>query len=153
MISSIARADVAYAERFERIGVAADSRTASRIRDDFASWLTVAFDIEPDRAGDLVLATYEALANCAEFAYPSMGLTGTMDVRASYEPVDSVLSVIVADRGQWRTAAPTPGDRSRGRGIALMTALADDVSIHTSTGGTTVRLTWTDVRRNRPDGY
>jgi serine/threonine-protein kinase RsbW len=152
MIDSIAPADVAYAERFERIGVLADPRTAARIRDEFASWLTVAFDLEPHRAGDLVLAAYEALANCAEFAYLPMGLTGTMDVRASYEPVESALSVIVSDRGQWRTAAPSLGDRSRGRGIALMTALADDVSINTSTGGTIVRLTWTDVQRRRPGG-
>jgi serine/threonine-protein kinase RsbW len=145
MIDSMPKAYAAHTERFERIGVSADPRTAARTRDEFASWLRGAFDIDRERAGDLVLAIYEALANTAEFAYLSAGLTGTMDVRASYDPMEAALLVTVADRGQWRTAASTPGDRSRGRGIALMKALSDRASIQTSTGGTTVRLAWTGV--------
>jgi anti-sigma regulatory factor (Ser/Thr protein kinase) len=69
-----------------------------------------------------------------------------MDVRASYDPIDSTLSVTISDRGLWRTSAPAPFDRSRGRGITLMKALADRASIQTSTEGTTVRLAWTDIR-------
>lgn len=147
MIDSLPRAHVANAERFERVGVAADPRTAAQTRDEFARWLRSVFDIDAYRANDLVLATYEALANTAEFAYLSMGMTGTMDVLASHDPIESALAVTVADRGQWRTAAPSPGDRTRGRGIALMKALADRASIKTSTDGTTVRLVWTGVRR------
>jgi anti-sigma regulatory factor (Ser/Thr protein kinase) len=146
MIDSMSPTGVTHGERFERVGVAADARTASQTRDEFARWLEGAIDLAPDRAGDLALATYEALANCAEFAYLSKGLTGTMDIRAAFDPDSSALSVIVSDRGLWRTAAPTPGDRSRGRGIAIMTAMADNASIQTSMGGTTVRLTWTDVQ-------
>jgi anti-sigma regulatory factor (Ser/Thr protein kinase) len=147
MIDSMSPAGVTHGERFERVGLTADARTASQTRDEFARWLQGGFDLGPDRAGDLALATYEALANCAEFAYVSMGLTGTMDISASFDPDSSALSVVVSDRGLWRTAPPTPGDRSRGRGIALMTAVADDASIQTSMQGTTVRLTWTDVQR------
>jgi serine/threonine-protein kinase RsbW len=145
MIDAEPKVHAAGAERFERIGVTADPRTAARTRDEFASWLRGAFDLDPNRASDLVLAIYEALANTAEFAYLSPGLTGTMDVRAAYDPGEFALLVTVADRGRWRTAAPT-GDRSRGRGIALMKALADRASIQTSTGGTTVRLAWTGVQ-------
>ncbi len=147
MIDSVCRADVSHVERFERVGVPADPLQAARTRDEFARWLQSAFDLDPHRVGDLALATYEALANTAEFAYLSMGLMGTMDIRASYDPIGSTLSVIVADRGLWRTAGPTPGDRSRGRGIALMKALSDRASIQTSTDGTTVRLSWTGVRK------
>ncbi|MCW2512171.1 MAG: putative anti-sigma regulatory factor, serine/threonine protein kinase [Mycobacterium sp.] len=146
MIDSLSKADVFYTERFERIGVTADPRTAARTRDEFARWLHGTFDIDPHRTSDLVLAIYEALANIAEFAYLAAGMTGTMDVTASYEPTESALSVTVADRGLWRTAAPNPADRSRGRGIALMKALADRASIQTSTDGTTVRLAWDGVR-------
>ena len=147
MIDSMSLAGVTHGEHFERVGVVADARTASQTRDEFVCWLHDAFYLAPHRARDLALATYEALANCAEFAYVSKGLTGTMDIRASFDPDSSALSVIVSDRGLWRTAAPTPGDRTRGRGIAIMTAVADDASIQTSMRGTTVRLTWTDVQR------
>lgn len=142
MIESMPKYDVANAERFERIGVKADPHNAARTRDEFARWLQDALDLDARRSGDLVLAIYEALANIAEFAYLSAGFTGTMDVLAAYDPQESALSVTVADRGLWRTSPPTPGDRHRGRGIALMKALADRASIQTSTDGTTVRLDW-----------
>jgi anti-sigma regulatory factor (Ser/Thr protein kinase) len=147
MIDTYPTAAVFNAERFERIGVTADSRTAAQTRDEFSRWLRNAFSLDPYRASDLVLASYEALANIAEFAYLSLGRTGTMDIRATYDSMESALSVTVADRGLWRTAAPATNDRSRGRGIELMKALADRASIQTSTGGTTVRLVWTGVHR------
>jgi serine/threonine-protein kinase RsbW len=147
MIDSMPAAGVSNAERFERIGVMADSRHAAKTRDEFATWLRSAFDLGQDRTGDPVLAIYEALANTAEFAYVSTGLTGTVDLTASYDAMESALSVTVSDRGLWRTAAPVCGGRGRGRGIALMKALADHASIQTSTGGTTVRLAWTGVSR------
>lgn len=146
MIDSMPKTFASSAERFERIGVSADPGTAARTRDEFARWLQGSFVLDQNRVSDLVLAIYEALANTAEFAYLSAGRAGTMDVRAAYDPTEISLLVTVADRGQWRTAAPTPGDRSRGRGIALMKALADRASIQTSTGGTTVQLAWTGVQ-------
>jgi anti-sigma regulatory factor (Ser/Thr protein kinase) len=146
MICSIPKTYAASAERFERIGVAADPHTAARTRDEFADWIRSVFALDSNRANDLVLAIYEALANTAEFAYASVGFKGTMDVHATYDPMESALLVTVADRGQWRTAAPVGSDRRRGRGIALMKALADRASIQTSTVGTTVRLAWTGVQ-------
>jgi anti-sigma regulatory factor (Ser/Thr protein kinase) len=147
MIDSMPMTDVSSAERFERIGVTADPRTAAQTRDQFAMWLQDAFDLNPNRANDLVLAMYEALANTAEFAYLSVGGAGTMDVRATYDKMASALSVTVSDRGMWQTSTRAPGDRSRGRGIALMKALADQASIQTSTDGTTVRLAWSGIHR------
>jgi anti-sigma regulatory factor (Ser/Thr protein kinase) len=146
MIDTMPPVQTTHAERFERLGIPADQRTAASTRDQFAGWLRATFHLEPVRANDFVLAMYEAVANSAEFAYPSALLRGTMDVRASYDSAEGALNVTVADRGQWRTVAPTPTDRSRGRGIALMRALADRASIQTSTHGTTVRLAWLGVR-------
>ncbi|BDX32016.1 anti-sigma regulatory factor [Mycobacterium antarcticum] len=152
MIDSITRAGASSAERFERVGVPADPRMAAQTRDEFSRWLNGALDLDAYRASDLLLATYEALANTAEFAYPSTGFLGTMDVRAQYDPTQATLTVTVADHGSWRTAPSTPRDRTRGRGIALMKALSDRASIQTSTGGTTVRLVWTEIRtRFLPD--
>lgn len=147
MIDSMSTTHVSNAERFERIGITADPSTAAQTRDELARWLQSAFDMNANRASDLVLAIYEALANTAEFAYLSVGRTGTMDVLATYDAMASVLSVTVSDRGMWQTSAPAPGDRSRGRGIALMKALADNASIKTSTDGTTVRLAWNGIHR------
>ena len=145
MIDSIFRTHVSPAERFERVGVRADPRTAAQTRDEFSRWLEGFFELDAYRASDLALATYEALANIAEFAYLSVGFPGTMDIRATYDAAESTLTVTIADRGSWRTAPLAPADRSRGRGIALMKALSDRASIQTSTSGTTVRLAWTGV--------
>jgi len=146
MIDSLSKT-VSSAERFERVGVPADSTAAARARDEFSRWLQGTFDLDPNKSNDLVLAIYEALANTAEFAYLSSGFRGTMDLYAAHDPAESALSVTVADRGRWRTAPSYPDDRSRGRGIALMKALSDRASIQTSTSGTTVRLVWTGIRR------
>lgn len=147
MTESIATSHVTYADSFERARVAADARHAAHTRDEFTQWLGDSFVLDRYRAGDMALATYEALANAAEFAYLSTGLTATMDVRATHDPHESTLTVTVSDHGLWRTVTPTPNDRSRGRGIALMKALSDRASIHTSTDGTTVRLVWANVSK------
>lgn len=147
MIDSMSTADVANAERFERLGATADAVTAGHIRDEFGRWLANFFDLDPYRTSDLVLAINEALANSAEHAYPVAGASGTTDVQATYDPVDARLTVTILDRGVWRTLGPSSNDRSRGRGIPLMTALSDDASIKTSSRGTLVSLMWAGVHR------
>ncbi len=145
MIKSTSCTDVANAERFERIGVAADAESASRIREEFAEWLEDFFDLDPIRASDLVLAINEALANAAEFAYLTTDRPGTMDLRAQYDPGTASLVATVADQGVWRMPAFEPAPRIRGRGIPLMRLLSDRVDIETSTAGTQVRMQWGGV--------
>jgi serine/threonine-protein kinase RsbW len=147
MIDSMPAADVANAERFERIGLAATLQTAARTREEFADWLRRSFDLDPVRLSDLVLAINEALANSAEFAYGANDLAGTMDLLAWHDPVESSITVVIADRGEWRMADTVPATRSRGRGIPLMRALSDRTAIETSLDGTQVRLVWTNVPR------
>lgn len=147
MIDSMPTSDVANAERFLRVGLAATPESASRTRDEFARWLGEFFDLNPDRSSDLVLAINEALANSAEFAYVNSGTAGTMDFRASYDSDDATMTVVVADRGVWRMSDTQDDTRTRGRGIPLMRALSDRTAIETSTDGTEVRMAWTNVSR------
>ena len=147
MIDSVSSADIANAERFERLGIAADAETASRTREEFAKWLEDHFDLDPIRSSDLILATNEALANAAEFAYVNSDQPGTMDVQAVHDATSAKLTVTIADHGVWRQSDPKPANRSRGRGIPLMEALTDFTSIESSAAGTRVLMEWAAVAR------
>lgn len=128
--------------------MAADARSAARTRAEFGVWLERYFSLDDDRFSDLLLAVNEAIANAAEFAYVEAAERGTVDVRAAYDGDSDILAVSVDDRGQWRQKKPVPYQQQmRGRGIPLMEALADDVSIDRTPQGTRVTLTWTSLAR------
>lgn len=125
-------------DRFIRNDVVADAHNAARVRDEFATWLRGRGDLDRVRFSDVVLAVNEALANTAEFAYLQKGGVGTIDVEAVWD--GSNLAVTIADQGHWRESTPATQSRARGRGIPLMRALADHVTIDSSALGTTVCL-------------
>jgi serine/threonine-protein kinase RsbW len=125
-------------DRFTRNDVVADAYSAARIRDEFATWLRACGDLDKVRFSDVVLAVNEALANTAEFAYSQNGGVGTIDVEAVRD--GATLTITIADQGSWREPNPATRSRARGRGIPLMRALSDDVTIDTSALGTTVCL-------------
>ena len=145
MIEAMPTADVANAERFERLGVSATPEVVGHTRDEFAGWLARFFDLGADRTSDLVLAIYEALANSAEFAYAETGGEGTVDLQAWHDLADQTITVVVSDRGVWRLSDTR--EHSRGRGIPLMRALSDRASIESSVDGTTVKMVWQSVSR------
>ena len=147
MIESMPPAEVANSERFERLGLDADAEAVARAREDFARWLGRFFDLDAVRSSDLVLATNEALANAAEFAYVLEDQPGTIDMQAAYHPDQQTLTVEICDHGTWRTPQTDPAPRTRGRGIPLMRTLSDEASIEGSTDGTRVRLSWRGVAR------
>jgi serine/threonine-protein kinase RsbW len=132
-------------DRFADNGVAADARNAGRVRDEFASWLRASVDLDDVRFSDVVLAVNEALANAAEFAYLQQREMGTIDVEAVQDRAAHTLTVTVTDQGCWREPDPAKTSRARGRGIPLMRALADDVTIDSSALGTTVCLRFDNV--------
>lgn len=134
---------------FVRSRVAADARSAARIRAEFGAWLNGHFSLCADRFSDLLLAVYEAIANAAEFAYVDAARRGTVDVRASYDADADALAVTVDDRGRWRQQGPAPHrQQMRGRGIPLMEALADEAVIDRTPQGTRVTLVWTGLTRS-----
>lgn len=147
MIDSPSSADVANAERFARLGIAADAEGAARVREEFARWLGRFFALDAMRSSDVVLAINEAMANAAEFAYLSTGLVGTMDFHAHYDADDARLTAKISDNGVWRIPDRSPSNRTRGRGIPLMRVLSDRASIETSSEGTRVCLDWNGVHR------
>ncbi|WP_431232546.1 ATP-binding protein [Mycolicibacterium psychrotolerans] len=130
-------------DRFTRNDVVADAHNAARVRDEFATWLRERGDIDRVRFSDVVLAVNEALANTAEFAYLLNGGVGTIDLEAVRD--GDTLTVTIADQGQWRESTPATQSRTRGRGIPLMRALSDDLTIDSSALGTTVCLRFEQV--------
>jgi anti-sigma regulatory factor (Ser/Thr protein kinase) len=97
--------------------------------------------IRADRqaTADILTAVGEACSNAIEHAYGPFG--GTVTVHLSYRPPDVI--AVVADTGRWRA----PRGTFRGRGITLMRALCDEVTIDRSDSGTRVR-----IRRTTTEG-
>lgn len=90
----------------------------------------------PEQAQDILVAAGEALANAIEHGHrDSPG--GLVRLRATAS-VDRV-EVTVADTGTWKPPRPSSGSL-RGRGLALMRALLEEVSVDPGPTGTTVRL-------------
>ncbi len=94
--------------------------------------------VDAQRQSDIVLATYEALANCADHAYRDCPGTGEMTLEVTLD--DETVRVCVTDGGRWvdpETQLPTS---TRGRGLRLMQALCDDFTVNGTDDGTTVCL-------------
>ncbi|RBM17956.1 ATP-binding protein [Prauserella sp. PE36] len=128
--------------------VAAAAAQARLLRTVLADWGR-ACGLPDELIADLVLASYEALANVVEHAYPASA-DGTMRLVARRSA--GRVTVTISDTGQWREAASPPG---RGHGLRLIRALAPDTTLTTSPTGTTVRLTWLQGshRRARPGAW
>jgi serine phosphatase RsbU (regulator of sigma subunit)/anti-sigma regulatory factor (Ser/Thr protein kinase)/putative methionine-R-sulfoxide reductase with GAF domain len=118
------------AERFE-LRVAAVPDSLATMRRSLRSWLLAA-GADEDLTYDVLLAVGEAAANSVEHAY------GPVDndfvVTAETDGVDAVFTV--ADRGRWRASRGS----NRGRGLALMRDLMDDVQVDSADEGTVVTL-------------
>ncbi|WP_020658439.1 ATP-binding protein [Amycolatopsis benzoatilytica] len=120
-------------------GILAEPTALRALRHRLLAW-TLESGVPEERAHDIVLAGYEALANVADHAY-SGGEPGLVDLDAVCHP-DRV-EVVIADHGQWR--APTVEDDPvalRGRGLLLLQATADHAEVSTDESGTVVTLGW-----------
>ncbi|HEY3019450.1 MAG TPA: SpoIIE family protein phosphatase [Solirubrobacteraceae bacterium] len=101
------------------------------LRRQLRRWLAARGANEREIAA-VTLATQEACANAVEHAY---GLAdATFHLAAVHH--GPTIEIVVRDRGKWRP----PRGENRGRGMALMRALVDDVEVVRHDGGTTVRL-------------
>jgi serine phosphatase RsbU (regulator of sigma subunit)/anti-sigma regulatory factor (Ser/Thr protein kinase) len=85
-----------------------------------------------EEAYDIVLATCEAAANAVEHAYGP----GEANFHVTARAEEGEVTVEVRDRGAWRDQR----DPRRGRGLAVMRELMDDVNVTSNDGGTNVRL-------------
>ncbi|TRW77598.1 SpoIIE family protein phosphatase [Mycolicibacterium sp. 018/SC-01/001] len=107
----------------------AASRTALR------TWLGSA-GVAADQTLDVLIAVGEALANAIEHGHRDTP-NGTVSLSAC--AFADRLDVTVRDTGTWKPPAATPAVH-RGRGLGLMRALMQDVSIKSQATGTTVHM-------------
>lgn len=90
-----------------------------------------------DRAGDLVLALDEVIANAQEHGAAPILVEAWIDGRIVVEVTDVGRGF---DRARvWSAHPPTPYSQ-RGRGLWITRQLTDSVSIHSGRRGTTVRI-------------
>jgi serine phosphatase RsbU (regulator of sigma subunit)/anti-sigma regulatory factor (Ser/Thr protein kinase) len=114
-----------------RLRLPATPPVLATLRATLRTWLR-GVGMNEDEADELIVACSEACANVVEHAY---ALTrGMVEIEAARRA--DAITLTVQDRGHWRP----PGRTLRGRGMALMRALTDEVEVHPTARGTTVHL-------------
>lgn len=121
------------------VTIPADPMHLAPARAALRDWLTSA-GIDHDQAQDVLVAAGEAVTNAIEHGYRHS--QGTITLLATSE-VD-LLRLTITDAGSWKPKET--GYTHRGRGIQIMEALMEDVSILPDATGTVVRLS-TRIRR------
>jgi anti-sigma regulatory factor (Ser/Thr protein kinase) len=114
----------------------ADVSQIDHVRGDLRAWLSRC-RVDPDQAYDVLIAAGEAVANAIEHGHRN---SPQGEVSLCAVALVDRLQLIVTDTGSWKPPQPVPSSH-RGRGIALMKALMQDVAIQSDTDGTTVNLT------------
>lgn len=113
----------------------ADSSCLAQVRNALRGWLAQC-DLPPYQMQDVLLASGEACANAIEHGHRD---SPGGPVRLGAEARFDALRLTIADSGRWK--APRPGiDGHRGRGVALMRALMQQVTITSGPTGTTVDM-------------
>ena len=116
-----------------------------KIRRIVSAWAT-AIPVPDDQAEDLQLALGEAAANAVEHAYAGQ-TPGAFGFRIAHDR-DGSIQVTVDDDGTWRPVPADPG--FRGRGLAMIRAIGQDVVVDTQGKGTHVRFTLPPPPPDRP---
>ncbi|MEU6157403.1 SpoIIE family protein phosphatase [Streptomyces sp. NPDC047130] len=117
----------------------ADSSQLATTRGTLRGWLQRC-GLPPGLAQKVLVAAGEACANAVEHGHRD--LPGG-PVRLSAAATADEIHLVVEDSGRWKP--PEPGaDPFRGRGLALMRAMMQEVSVAQGGTGTTVRM-WTRI--------
>ena len=119
------------------VDIPAVAEALTPIRRALADWAALA-GLPPGDVDDLVLASYEAMANVVDHAYPP-DQRGRFRLEAACT-TDLQIVVTVSDDGRWQL--PTDGSSHRGRGLPLIHQLAHRVDVHHDQRGTTVQMHW-----------
>ncbi|MEU5843874.1 ATP-binding protein [Rhodococcus sp. NPDC047139] len=122
-------------------GVRADPTEIAGLRVVMRRWLAK-LPLSEDRRQDILLASYEALANAVEHAYAPGDTHGTLDFEAIFQPHESEVLVRVTDHGAWHEAVKSDARRSRGHGLTLIRNLASDVHVSAGPTGTVIEMRW-----------
>lgn len=127
-------------------GVRADPAEIAYLRASMRRWLA-GLPLDDDRRQDILLASYEALANAVEHAYDPGDPAATLDLHASFRPRDGFLDVVVTDHGKWHDAGNDESRRSRGHGLTLIRNLTSELVVDPGPDGTLVEMRWS-LREN-----
>jgi serine phosphatase RsbU (regulator of sigma subunit)/GAF domain-containing protein/anti-sigma regulatory factor (Ser/Thr protein kinase) len=119
-----------------QIDFPADVNRLADVRNSLRNWLIRA-EVGPDQIHDVLIAAGEAVSNSIEHGHRESP-EGVIRLRATVGA--DVVRLAIVDSGTWKTPLST-AQRHRGRGIQLMQALMQDVTIDRETDGTTVHLT------------
>ncbi len=117
------------------VEIAADAGELAPTRAALRGWLTRA-GVDPEQTMDVLIAVGEAVANSIEHGHRERP-DGTVGLRAI--AVADRLHLTVVDTGSWKPPQSDPNSH-RGRGIMLMRALMQDVTIEPSETGTTIHM-------------
>jgi serine phosphatase RsbU (regulator of sigma subunit)/anti-sigma regulatory factor (Ser/Thr protein kinase) len=139
--------NVAHADSIST-SIPAEPSALAGLRATIGAWLDL-LGLSQETCDDLILACDEACANAIEHAYRRRR---DEPIRVELRRDDDDIVIAVRDSGIWRH---DPVDGDRGRGIAIMRAVMDDVDIRTADEGTLVLLRRnllrpTDHRSQRP---
>ncbi|MEW5808767.1 MAG: SpoIIE family protein phosphatase [Actinomycetota bacterium] len=107
----------------------------ARVRTALRDWLQRA-GVGADQVVDILVATGEAVANAIEHGHRDRP-GGTVALRAI--AAAGRIRVTISDTGDWKVPEAVP-DPVRGRGVALMRLLMDDITVDHDDAGTTVQL-------------
>jgi serine/threonine-protein kinase RsbW len=120
-----------------RFRIPAIAERLNNLRRALTEWAT-RIGLAAETVSDLVLATYEAMANVVEHAYRDH-VGGLLDLHAHANLADGTVTVSVTDYGRWR---PPPDPGLRGRGLRLIHGLTQHTAISPGPHGTTVTMTY-----------
>ena len=114
-----------------RLRLPADPGTLAQLRRTLRRWLHK-LGVDRRTASEITLAVNEACANAIQHAYSPA--PAEFDVHASAS--DDEVMIEVSDTGRWRS----PRGQNRGRGLTIIDATMDTVSIESAETGTRVVL-------------
>ncbi|MFJ8697010.1 SpoIIE family protein phosphatase [Streptomyces roseolilacinus] len=113
----------------------AESSQLAPVRQALRTWLERC-QLPPQTAQNVLVAAGEACANAIEHGHRH---TPGEPVRLRAEAYVDDLRLIITDTGQWKTPQPEANSH-RGRGMTLMKAMMQHVSVTSGTSGTTVQM-------------
>jgi serine/threonine-protein kinase RsbW len=130
-------ADADITQPYVYLRFSADPGRLGEARRELGRW-AAALDLGRTLTQDIVLALDEATTNAVEHAY--LNRAGPVTLFAGCDRTGHCAWTVVSDCGKWRP--PRTGPTTRGRGLLLMAALADEFDVTSTAAGTTVVLGW-----------
>ncbi len=130
-VAFLALRTVPLARELLRFELPTDRISLRYVRRILARWLEQA-GASPTETFDIQLASHEACANAIEHAYQFSEALVELEAHL----IDREVALKVRDSGSWRPRPP----KQRGKGMQMMNALMDRVSVNTGPDGTEVEL-------------